>query len=245
MTDKALQTKRAAHEIEHGKFLAAGAAETIWGWGSPAGKARALKRAAKVSGAAQLAPGIRALELGCGTGLFTQLFTQTGAQITAIDISPELIEIARQQNPGIDFIVGRFEDLSPTTHYDAIIGSSVLHHLELNEALAKCHALLRPGGRIAFAEPNMLNPQVFAERTFLRKALSYVSPDETAFVRWSLTTKLKEFGFVNIKITPFDWLHPATPPRLIPFVERLGALVENTPLVREFSGSLLISCARN
>lgn len=235
---------RADNEIKHGKYLAASNAETTWGWGTPAGKQRSERRAALVSTAAELKPGVAALELGCGTGLFTKIFAASGAEITANDISPELIETAKKQNPGVQFVCARFEDLPAATKYDAIIGSSVLHHLEIDLALAKCYELLKPNGLMAFAEPNMLNPQVFAERTFLRKVLSYVSPDETAFVRWSLANLLKRHGFVDIRITPFDWLHPAIPKSLIRSISAIGRFFEKIPLLREFSGSLLIVCRR-
>jgi 2-polyprenyl-3-methyl-5-hydroxy-6-metoxy-1,4-benzoquinol methylase len=236
---------RALREIEHGKFLAAGESEAIWGWGSPAGVRRAQRRGALVSAAAGLRPGVRALELGCGTGLFTKLFVETGAEITANDISPELIEIAQKQITGAKFICARFEDLAASKKFDAIIGSSVLHHLDLEAALAKSHELLKPGGRLGFAEPNFLNPQVFAERTFLRNRLGYVSPDETAFVRWLLAARLRRHGFGAIEITPFDWLHPAVPKPLIGLVQSAGSVLEKIPVVREFSGSLLISCRKN
>ena len=235
---------RAQREIEHGKMLAAGESEAIWGWGTAAGKARAERRAALVVAAAGLRRGDRALELGCGSGNFTQVFAATGAEITAVDISPDLIEIAKRNVPTAHFVCARFEDLPSEENYDAIIGSSVLHHLELDAALAKCRELLKPGGKLSFAEPNMLNPQVFAERTFLRKQLSYVSPDETAFVRWQLAAKLKRFGFEGIRIVPFDWLHPAVPKSLIGIVESVGKVTEKTPFIREFAGSLLISCVR-
>lgn len=235
---------RAAREIEHGKFLAQGETEAIWGWGTPAGKRRAQRRGALIAKAAGLRPGLHALELGCGTGMFTQMFAATGAHITANDISPELIEIAKRNVLGAEFICARFENLLASESYDAVVGSSVLHHLDLDEALAKCFELLKPGGSMAFAEPNMLNPQVFAERTFLRKRLSYVSPDETAFVRWSLATRLRVHGFKNIKIHPFDWLHPAVPAALISAVENTGSVLEKIPLLREFAGSLLISCRK-
>ncbi|UYN91424.1 MAG: methyltransferase domain-containing protein [Anaerolineales bacterium] len=239
-----MTTSRAKNEIEYGKFLASQGAENVWNWGSPAGKKRALKRADKVIAAAKLAPGITALELGCGTGLFTQLFAKTGAQIHANDISAELLEIAEKQNPGVKFIHSRFEDIPANKQYDAIIGSSVLHHLEIAPSLAKSYELLKPGGVLAFAEPNMLNPQVFAERTFLRNILSSVSPDETAFVRWQLAKQLRAFGFVDVRITPFDWLHPAIPQPLIGVTEAVGGILESLPLVREFSGSLLIRAVK-
>ena len=86
---------RAEREIAHGKLLATADTETVWGWGTPAGRRRAKRRASLVATAAKLGPGVRALEVGCGTGTFTELFVQTGATIVAVDISPELLEKAK------------------------------------------------------------------------------------------------------------------------------------------------------
>ena len=66
------------------------------------------------------------------------------------------------------------------------------------------------------------------------------SPDETAFVRRGLRRLLEHAGFTDVEITPFDWLHPSTPPSLIPFVRLAGQLAERLPGVREFAGSLYI-----
>jgi 2-polyprenyl-3-methyl-5-hydroxy-6-metoxy-1,4-benzoquinol methylase len=240
---------RYTHEIEHGKYLAAQGAEQTWGWGSPAGQQRSIRRGRLIAEAAHLAPGQKALEIGCGTGLFTRLFAESGAEILAVDISQELIELAGQQKPPrlkITFRAVPFEDprLTKDGPFDAVIGSSVLHHLEVKPALQRIFQLLKPEGILAFAEPNMLNPQVAAERSFLRPLFKYTSPDETAFVRWSLARKLSELGFVEIRIKPFDWLHPAIPPKLIDIVKLLGGLFEAIPFIREFSGSLLISAKR-
>ncbi len=246
LDDNARQEKstRAAHEISHGQMLAANNADILWGWGTPAGIERAERRGKLISQFGKLGPGVHTLELGCGSGIFTQMFDQTGATVVAVDISPDLIEIARQRNPGASFICGSFEDQIFEQQFDSIVGSSVLHHLDVDAALEKCMALLKPGGVIAFAEPNLINPQIFAERTFLRRLLPQVSPDETAFVRWNLARKLKKFGFSQINIIPFDWLHPAIPPRFISSVQILGNVIEKIPVIREFSGSLLISAAR-
>jgi SAM-dependent methyltransferase len=118
----------------------------------------------------------------------------------------------------------------------------VLHHLDLDQALANIHRLLRHGGRLSFAEPNMLNPQVFVERHPgpFRRLFYYVSDDETAFVRWTLAKRLEEHGFTDVKIVPFDWLHPATPNRVIPLIEGIGRIAEAAPGLREFAGSLQI-----
>ena len=121
----------------------------------------------------------------------------------------------------------------------------MLHHLDVQRSVARIFELLRPGGTIAFAEPNMLNPQIFLERRFCHLPIfSHVSPDETAFVRWTLAALLEKAGFTGITIRPHDWLHPATPRPFIGAVRRLGAALERTPLVRELSGSHLILARR-
>ena len=58
---------RAEHEINHGKWLSERDAESVWGWGSPAGRLRARHRADLIAEGAGLGPGLTAVELGCGT----------------------------------------------------------------------------------------------------------------------------------------------------------------------------------
>lgn len=239
-------TPEAEREIAHGRRLAEGDTERIWGWGTVAGQIRARRRAELIARGAGLGPGVRALEIGCGTGIFTEMFARTGADLLAVDISGELLEKARVRHIASDrvrFLEGRFEDCVVGGPFDAVIGSSVLHHLDVRRALTRIHDLLTPGGRLCLAEPNMLNPQVFLERRF-RSWFPYVSPDETAFIRWRLQELLGVIGFTQIAITPFDWLHPATPRSLVLLVQRVGLWLEQTPGLRECAGSLLIRCRR-
>lgn len=236
------------NEIEHGKKLSQQGAEFIWGWGSPAGKVRARRRAALIAEGACLQPGMRALEIGCGTGLFTEMFVQTGAYIIAVDISPDLLSEARMRGlpeDRVEFLEKPFEECEVDGPFDAVIGSSILHHLDLEVSLAKIFSLLKPGGIMSFAEPNMLNPQILIQKNipWIKKRMGD-SPDETAFVRFSLFRQLQSAGFTHITITPFDWLHPATPERMIDTVSAIGGFFEAIPLIRELSGSLYIRCER-
>ncbi len=238
--------QRADHEISHGEFLASGDTETLWGWGTPAGRMRAQRRARLIADTARLRPSMRVLEIGCGTGMFTEMFAQTGCSLVAVDISENLLEKARLRNlpeNQVQFVNKRFEDCVIDGPFDAVIGSSVLHHLEVAEALSKIYALLKPGGILSFAEPNMLNPQIFAERKF-RRFFPRISADETAFVRSPLKNVLLNTGFHDVSIVPFDWLHPAVPEKLIPAISATGRVLEKIPLVREFSGSLHLSAMR-
>jgi 2-polyprenyl-3-methyl-5-hydroxy-6-metoxy-1,4-benzoquinol methylase len=243
-----MPSTRASHEIEHGRRLAASDPESIWGWGTPAGQERAFRRASLIGAAASLQPGIKVLEVGCGTGLFTSLFAQSGASIVAVDISGELLDRARTRGlppDRVQFLEKRFEDCAVEGPFDAVIGNSILHHLDLDLALPKIHGLLKPLGIMAFAEPNMLNPQIALQKNipWLKRLLGD-SPDETAFIRWRLRGALSRARFEDIAITPFDWLHPSTPSIMIKMVSLLGAGVERIPGLREFAGSLIIRARR-
>jgi len=243
-----LTTDRAKHEIEHGKFLSCGDAELTWGWGSPAGQFRARRRAVMLVDATGIKSGSMVLEVGCGTGMFTEMLAATDANILAVDISPQLLEKARNRTSWsnrVRFLEKSFEDCDIDGPFDAVLGSSILHHLEVEVSLRKIFNMLRPGGVVAFAEPNMLNPQICIQKNipWIKKIMGD-SPDETAFVRWKLASLLTRIGYCNVSIIPFDWLHPVTPAILIQPVSILSKLLENIPVIREFSGSLLIQASR-
>lgn len=239
---------RKRHEVEHGRLLSRGDTEKLWGWGTPAGRLRAIRRAGLIQDGAGLTSGFKVLEVGCGTGMFTEIFSQSGAAIVAVDISADLLEKARERGlPGgqVLFLEKPFEECDVDGPFDAVIGSSILHHLDMDVAMRRIFNLLKPGGIVSFAEPNLLNPQVYLERKLhFLPMFAYVSPDETAFVRWKLAKQLKSIGFTGIEITPFDWLHPAVPESLIHAVKRVEGVLERLPIIREFAGSLYIRCRR-
>ena len=149
-----------------GKLIASGG-EHVWGWSGRAGGLRAARRAAFLVQAAGLGPGVRCLELGCGTGEFTERLAHSGCELTAVELSEETAALARARlGDRAVVVVGNVEtgeglDLAEV---DAIVGVSVLHHVDLDATFEHTFPLLRSGGRFAFSEPNMANPQVWAER---------------------------------------------------------------------------------
>ena len=237
---------RLQREIEHGRYLVRSGAGEIWNWEGPAGRLRWKRRVEMLT--SHLRPEMQILELGCGTAYFTRELSVTGASITAIDISPELLAEARNNcaATNVTFEVQNAYALSyPDASFDSVIGSSVLHHLEIEEALQQIHRVLRPNGSIAFTEPNMLNPQIAVQKNVpaIKKRLGD-SPDETAFFRWPLRRLLERTGFRDVRVTPFDFLHPKVPETWIPFVQKFGRGIENTPLLREIAGSLYIRATK-
>jgi SAM-dependent methyltransferase len=239
---------RLEREIEHHRRLA-GRAEEIWNWHSPAGRRRARRRAELFVEHAGLRPGVRVLELGCGTGVFLEQVARSGAEIHGLDLSEDLLAEARTRMAGASNVHldrGNAEAMPyPAAHFDAAYGSSVLHHLDLDASLRELHRVLRPGARLVFAEPNLLNPQVVVMFKYAPvKERFGVSPDEQAFTRFRARAALARAGFVDIDVAPFDFLHPATPAAWLDRVAALGRALEKTPLLREVAGSLLMRAQR-
>lgn len=239
--------ERLVHELEHGKYLVLTGAGEVWNWESPAGKVRWKRRVDMLSSV--IKEGDKVLELGCGTGYFTKELIRFNAEITAIDISPELIEEARKtiQAENVSFNIQNACQMEFIDNiFDVVLGSSVLHHLDLEKAVSEIYRVMRPGGLIAFTEPNMVNPQIALQKNipWLKRKLGD-SPDETAFFRWKLKKLLQNAGFEEIHVVPFDFLHPAVPPGLIKTISALGKIAEHTLLLKEIAGSLYIRARKN
>lgn len=243
---KEIEIKRIEGEISHGRKIAENA-DLIFGWGTKAGNYRAERRASLLITQGEITGGKRVLEIGCGTGIFTEKICRTKAKIIAIDISPELLEKAKEKINAskfmdVDFKVMNVEKMDFfDNEFDCVVGSSILHHLNLEKSILEIKRVLKNGGKIAFAEPNMANPQIIIQKNIkpIKKWLGD-SEHETAFFRWSIKRLLEKYGFIDVKVKPFDFLHPFTPQFLIPIIIRIGKVCEKTPIIKEIAGSLLI-----
>lgn len=215
-----------------------------WGVGTPAGKLRTERRANLVRDALGPDPRKIVLEIGCGSGEITPYLGGHFKLVVGIDVSFGLLKKFhhRLKDRGVAGVLADGERVPFKEHsFDGICGNNILHHLELDNILPVCAHFLKPGGRLAFAEPNLVNPQNWIEnKTFVRKYRPY-SPDEMPFTRWHIVRKLAQFGFRNAKAVPFDFLHPSTPTSMIPAVSAFGRLLENLPGTHEIAGSMIIS----
>lgn len=219
-----------------------------WGAGTPAGLLRTERRAGLVREALGPDPDKRVLEVGCGSGEITPHLAGHFKFIIGIDVSLGLLKRYRDRLAGrrVVSVLADCERLPfRDGTFDAVCGNNILHHLELDTILPVCARQLKPGGRLAFAEPNLLNPQTWVENkiAFVRQFRPY-SPDEMPFTRWHIVQKLNQHGFRDASVKLFDFLHPSTPPALIGAVAAFGRLLERLPLAREIAGSMIISAVK-
>jgi SAM-dependent methyltransferase len=109
--------------------------------------------------------GRRILDLGCGHGEISVWLALRGASVTARDLSPGMIDVARRLSRrfGVEgrmsFDAGPGESLPYAEEaFDAVFGHDVVHHMEIPRAMAEVKRVLRPGGIAVFAEPLGHNP---------------------------------------------------------------------------------------
>ena len=247
MTPAPSVEERQGHEIAHYRGVAAQDTEAILGWQSPAGRARADRRGRLFLGRGRIGPGTRVLELGCGTGEFTRRVAPAGARLVALDLSGDLLAKARAKVGGAARFVRANAHLLPFADaaFDVVYGCSILHHLDVEVALREVRRILRPGGRLVFSEPNLINPQVFLMFNVAPAQAHYGgSPDETAFTRAAISRMLRAVGFTRFEVTHFDFVHPGIPGALLPVLEPVLERLEGVPGVRAISGSMLIHAER-
>jgi SAM-dependent methyltransferase len=242
-----MTVERYEAERRQGERFAAEDLEHLWGWSTAAGRIRAARRARFLIDATGLRPGVRCLELGCGTGEFTMRLVDSGCELTAVDISEASVTRCRERvGDRAKVVVGNIEtgEGLEGREFDAVVGVSVLHHVDVNACLRAIAPLLRGGGRLAFSEPNRANPQVWAERRFepLRRA-RHVLRHETAFRASELRGIFEQAGFVVEVAEPFEFLHAVTPPALIKAVLALERLLEATP-ARAIAGSVRVAATK-
>src|SRR5579862_8187139 len=143
-----------------------------------------------------ISPGMRVLDVACGTGNLAIPAARRGAQVTGVDIAPNLVEQARQraaaENLPATFEEGDAEQLRyPDAQFDLVMtmfGAMFAPRPErVSTELAR---VCRPGGTIAMAN---WTPEGFVGKTF-RLTASYVPPPEgiPAPVLWGVEDNVKE-----------------------------------------------------
>jgi SAM-dependent methyltransferase len=102
-------------------------------------------------------PAGRVLELACGTGVWTRRLVGHADTVTAVDASPEVIELARAglDDPRVDYVRADLFAWEPPAGYDVCFFGFWLSHVpeaRFESFWAKIKRALRPGGRVFFVD---------------------------------------------------------------------------------------------
>lgn len=112
--------------------------------------------------------GARVLDIGCGGGLLSEALAKEGADVTAIDLAPELVKVARlhglESGVSVDYRVQAAEDLAAEQpgSFDVVTCMEMLEHVpDPGAIIAACHRLLKSGGQLFLSTVNR-TPAAFA-----------------------------------------------------------------------------------
>ncbi|HEX2669939.1 MAG TPA: bifunctional 2-polyprenyl-6-hydroxyphenol methylase/3-demethylubiquinol 3-O-methyltransferase UbiG [Polyangiaceae bacterium] len=211
-------TSTNADKGELGKFDAL--ASRFW---DPRGEFRPLHllnpvRARFVAERVSLA-GARVLDVGCGGGLLAEALTRGGARVSAIDLAPGMIEVARlhamEQQLDIDYRIAAAEAVAAAEpgSFDVVTCMEMLEHVpEPAQMIGTLAALVRPGGSLFISTLNrnlksFLMAIVGAEyvlKLIPRGTHEYerlIRPSELA--RWARSAGLNLRELSGIELNPF------------------------------------------
>jgi SAM-dependent methyltransferase len=146
----------------------------------------------RVLDAANVATGTRLLDVGCGSGLLCELAAARGADVAGIDITPGLLQIAREHVPAGDFREGDMSVLPfPDASFDAVTGVNSFQFAPApGQAFAEAARVLRGGGRLvaaAFAEPERNDGTVM--HLAMKQLIVEVEGEEDGYAPYALSAE--------------------------------------------------------
>jgi SAM-dependent methyltransferase len=165
-------------------------------------------------GSLELAPGRTAVDLGAGTGKFTKLLVQTGAEITAVEPVDAMRAQLSAGMPGVRAIPGTAEAMDLVDgSIDAVLCAQAFHWFANERALAEIHRVLRPGGKLGLVW-NVRDKAV----DWVGAITDIISPYEGDAPRHHTGEWRRPFDgnlFSNLEETCFDHQHVGSPQKVI------------------------------
>ena len=148
----------------------------------------------------QLCKGKKLLEYGCGPGSGSRQWLDGGAILTGIDISPESIAHAKKESAREGYtaqyhVMNAEKTTFDDSQFDMIVGTSIIHHLELSSCYQELQRLLTKDGRAVFLEPLGHNPLI---NLYRRLTPTMRTDDEHPLTKSDLKLLAQYFNHVEV-----------------------------------------------
>ncbi|MCM3783543.1 methyltransferase domain-containing protein [Neobacillus mesonae] len=152
----------------------------------------------------------RILDIGCGTGDLTNEISATGAEVTGMDLSGEMLAKARQKYPHLQFLQENAEHFNLDKTFDAVFSNAALHWMRNADGVVRSvHQVLQPGGRFVaeFGGQNNVQTVIQALYEVLQEEYSIDAGELNPWYYPSIgeySTLLEEHGFRVTYAVHFD-----------------------------------------
>ena len=94
-------------------------------------------------------PGEKILDIGSGTGQLTSAIAEAGSAVTGIDVDEGMVDLARQNFPGVDFEVMDAREMTYDNDFHAVFSNASLHWMRPpTRVVSGISRALKPGGRL-------------------------------------------------------------------------------------------------
>lgn len=173
----------------------------------PVDRPEAFERKIEIT-KSRMEPNHRVLDIGCGTGSLVLRLANSASELHGLDISSEMIRIARDKAQASDaghvtFHVGPFDEATPfeDESFDGICAYSILHLLEdRQDALARIYRLLKPGG--FFVSSTVTLGDSWIPYTIMLTAMRWMgrAPFVSVVRSKTLVAEIEAAGFVNVEL---------------------------------------------
>ncbi|MEM7716654.1 MAG: glycosyltransferase, partial [Cyanobacteria bacterium P01_A01_bin.68] len=215
--------------------------DKYWLKNDPIYQERLLWRAQSFRHMVHLLPGETILELGCGQGIFTQQLARVSRgenPITAITFNPNNYYIENLPESVDFFNANSIPDKFSGQQFDYIVAMDILDENNSSWLIQNIYDLLKPGGKVIFYESNPWNI-VLKTRRFISQFFGQKDPRKL-LSRPKLYELISELGFVRVFAVHNDFVYSPLTRSLIWLLRNLSILLENTPIIQNLAGSILI-----
>jgi len=191
----------------------------------------------------------RVLELGCGTGVYTKWLHDQGLDVTAMDISGEMVKQAKACCSDARFYQGNCEEPASvlgesvaSEGFDAIIGLNTFsYYLHKRDALANYAKLLRPGGRFILIDMNGACPfyqwMAWLNKNEMREWLPAIAESRKSV----LSSLLHETGYSIETLEHFAFIPNGLSKGKVSLLKPVDGFFHAAPFLRQYAMRIALS----
>ena len=241
-----------------------------WYLGSPVRRHMMVRRFREVLRRAELAPGQRVLDVGCGWAYGTHWARTLGCSVCGVDLAHDQLAWAVRGLPdgrGLGLAQANARELPfRAGAFDRVVSVETMEHVfrpDRPAVYAELARVLKPGGRLALSTPNPASPIEFAKRLAVRwpalrrrlpsSCFPEAADDLATYHPYryhhpvtprELVAGLAASGFEVLGMSRFLWVPKTLPGALLGAGRALEGGLEAVPLVRRLGATTLVWAAR-